>query len=74
MSNKLKLQIAAGSLAFVIWTISAYVDSSLRAAYVAFVISVVTGISTIILRDMPTEQKPADQPSAIDSPTKELLP
>lgn len=58
MSKKLKLQIAAGSLAFIVWTIAEYFDASLRSAYIAFVISVVTGISTIILRDMPSEQPP----------------
>lgn len=74
MTNKLKLQAAMGFIAFGIWTFLVYTDPSLKVAYTAFVVSVVTTLAALILRDMPTEQKPTDPPSAIDSPTKEPLP
>lgn len=56
MTFKLKIQIAMGSLAFAIWSFMAWYDPSLRSAYVTFIISVVTGIAALALRDIPTEK------------------
>lgn len=73
MNNKLILQTSIGFIAFGIWTYLAYSDPTMRGAYSVFVISVVTTLSALILRDMPTEQKPAD-PVPSKKPPQEPLP
>ncbi len=71
MNTKQRIQLAIGSIAFVIWSVVAYNDPAQRAAYLTFVISVVTTLSALVLRDMPaekTEVSPNVQPQQENQP------
>jgi hypothetical protein len=74
VNKKLILQAVMGFIAFGIWTFLVYTDPSLKTAYTAFVVSVVTTLAALVLRDMPTEQKPAEPKPLPDPQPKEQQP
>lgn len=55
MTLKMQIQLWTGSVAFIVWSIMAYNDPALRGAYLTFIITVVTTLSALVLRDMPTQ-------------------
>jgi hypothetical protein len=74
-ANRLKLQVTVGFIGFAIWSGLAYFDPALRQAYVGFIIMVVTGMYTLITREMkditppvstsePTAPPPEKEPQA----------
>jgi len=54
MNIKLKIVVMSllGGLGFAIWSAMAFFDSSMRADYAKFVISIVVGVVSLALRDM----------------------
>ena len=56
MNKKTVIQLGIGTVAFIVWSLFAYYDPTARGAYLTFVISVVTTLSALVLRDMPTQE------------------
>jgi hypothetical protein len=52
-----------GGVAFIIWSVMAFYDASLRSDYLKFIVSVVLGTGGLALRDMPNQPiQPVAQP------------
>ena len=58
MNQKMIIQLSMGITAFIVWSVFAYFDPSVRGAYLTFAVSVVTTLSALVLRDMPTQELP----------------
>lgn len=57
MSIKMIIQLTMGAIAFAFWSVFAWFDPSVRGAYLTFIISVVTTLAALVLRDMPTTKE-----------------
>lgn len=65
-STRAKTKAVVGTIAYLVWSLFAYIDPEVRADYLKFHIGIVIGVVGLILRDMP--QTPTPPP-----PKKELL-
>lgn len=57
-STRTKTQAAIGIVAYLVWSVFAFVDPTVRPDYLKFHIGTVLGVVGLILRDMPPKQHP----------------
>ncbi len=61
-STRTKTKAAVGVVAYLVWSLFAYIDPGVRADYLKFHITVVLGIAGLLLRDLPPPPPPPHPP------------
>lgn len=62
LSTRQWILLFIGLGSFLIWSGMAYFDNSLRGDYVKYIISVVVGVTGLVLRDMPSSSNSSPPP------------